>query len=157
MWCSQLLYTDAAYTVVRMHVLYLCGVTWALWECSGCQELIYNAGLSLSRLLRVQGKERMLSQISNKSVPLQSRDNRAVRVEARAVIPPHGRFSELGLWRGPRWVDVVGWAGEPRTLRHKASTHSHPYITLLKLHDYLVLIMTTELSLRENLTPLNFL
>lgn len=79
--CSQLhamrheplVHTDAAYMFVWVHVLYLCvstgGVTWVLWECSGCQKLIYNAGLSLSRLLRVQGKERMLSQVSNKSVP----------------------------------------------------------------------------------------
>lgn len=54
----------------RMHCIcvYHWGVTWALRECSDCLEIINNAGLSLSRLLRVQGKERMLSQVSNKSI-----------------------------------------------------------------------------------------
>lgn len=39
-----------------------------LRECSDCLEIINNAGMSLGRLLRVQGKERMLSQVSNKSI-----------------------------------------------------------------------------------------
>ncbi len=154
---TRLARTDAAYMFVRMHVLYLCvstgGVTWALWECSGCQKLIYNAGLSLSRLLRVQGKERMLSQVSNKSRPFHSRDNRAVRVEARAVIPPRGRFSELGFWRGPQWVDVVGWT-ETCTWRHEPARTVTP-TTQLKLDNYLAWIMMTEHSLTENLMSFN--
>lgn len=56
--------------MVQIHVC-MCitvGVTWALRECSDCLEIINNARLSLSRLLRVLGKERMLSQVSNKSI-----------------------------------------------------------------------------------------
>lgn len=72
------------------------GVTRALWECSGCQKLIHNAGAALSRLLRVQGKERMLSQVSNKSVPSTGPVNRAAPQGPHGVIPPCGSGA---LWR----------------------------------------------------------
>lgn len=68
-WSTQMPFTCVCECMYCICVYIYWGVTWALWECSGCQKLIYNAGLSLSRLLRVQGKERMLSQVSNKSVP----------------------------------------------------------------------------------------
>lgn len=132
--------------------VYLLGVTWVLWECGGCQELIYNACLSLSRLLRVQGKERMLSQVSNKSFLPQLRQSSCVS-KACAVIPPPGRFSELGFWRGSQWADVVGWI-ETRTWRHKP-TCTVTSINQLKCRNYLAWIMATEHSVTENLMPFN--